>query len=388
MDKSIIQDLEKILYSLSKNYMDDEKCNRLENIIKTTLNSKLNNLVCCNVFIVKGNDEYIAPVSVVPEFSWYKISNTESAPSTQMIYRYNIEINVSQMKQIYNVGYSNDEYIAWFFHELCENVISDKTLTRIKADMIRYYNYVSNRGYKDPSSIVDTAMCRFGSLIWLGHFGRTSKSFIDEKSSDFTSIFLTSLGLENAWNSALNVYINLYGGDPTVITDEWIANKDKGDYITFNKLVRRYASSSLKYNDTDYKTLYKYVLNYLNSKLVESYLAHPPYNDVIISEIESHHIFNDNKITLQSGHGISEGSNTNNYFKEYTELKLDVDNVITESEKLSVMLKLKNFSNKLNDALSNDVLNHQALQPLREKVFTLVNDLNNKKCTYNIMDNL
>ena len=107
----------------------------------------------------------------------------------------------------------------------------------------------------------------------------------------------------------------------------------------------------------------------------------------LFKEKEIFNIFNDNKILYESAETkLLEGSKTKNYINEFSELVLDVDNVITTSDKIRTAVKLKDFSVDITKALETDILNRNVLQDLRDKTNTLIQKLSERKCEPTVME--
>lgn len=351
-----------------------ERYNELAEMMKVTLNNGFNNkIICEKVFITKGADDYKAPLTVIPVMPVSDILEIDT------IKYYDLEINISNLSQD---NYSVEEYISWLLHEICENVITDKTLTRFKKMLITKYN--------QNESAIKSVIRNIGYLVWIGVFSRTEKEPIDSMTNDFFSNYLKNNLLDNlidSWNSALSKYVSKNGGDHKVLTNEYLKYKDNSDFLTFNRLARRYSSYALKYNNTDYSTFVKYLIAGTNSELLKYYITREPKHLALFKEKEIFNVFNDNKILYESAETkLLEGSKTRNYMNEYSELALDVDNVITTSDKIRTAVKLKDFSVSISKALETDILNRNVLQDLRDKTNTLIQKLSERKCEPTVME--
>jgi len=351
--------LEKLFISLNDH---PEKQKEIGEMIKDTLNNGFKGLICENIFISRGTDISSIPVNIIP------IMPTTDILEINNLKYYDIELNLTAINNADNVS----EITAWLIHEISENLITDNTLVRFKKMLIKYYNHAES-GIK---SVIRT----IGYLTWIGIFSRTKKSYIDEMSTDFFSSFLKNNGLDNYiahWNNALKKYVSTNGGDTTILTDSYIENKDKSEFLTFNKLARRYSAYAVKYNDTTYSTFTKYIIASEKSELLKFYIEREPKHLAIFKEKEIFNIFDDNKILHESTETeLLEGTKTRSFVKEFSELSIDVDNVISTSDKLKVAVKLKEFQLDLTKAIYTDLLNKEVLQDLREKTNILVNKLN------------
>lgn len=368
---NLIDTLKDLLLAI-KQYPD--RYNELAEMVKDTLNNGFDNkIICEKVFITKGNDEYKQPLTIIPVMPVSDILDINT------IKYYDIEINISNLSEN---DYTVEEYIAWLFHELSENIITDKTLTRFKKMLISKYNQ------NEPA--IKSVIRNIGYLVWIGIFSRTEKEPIDSMTNDFFSNYLKNTDLEfliDSWNSALNKFISKNGGDHKVVTSEYLKYKDNSDFLTFNKLARRYSSYAIKYNDSDYPTFVKYLVAGVNSELLKFYITREPKHLALFKEKEIFNVFNDNKILYESAETeLLEGRKTINYMNEFSELALDVDNVITTSDKIRAAVKLKEFSVMLTKALETDILNKNVLQDLRDKTNTLIQKLSERQCEPTIME--
>ena len=351
-----------------------ERYNELAEMTKETLNNGFDNkIICEKVFITKGNDEYKEPITVIPIMPVSDILDVDT------IKYYDLEINISNLS---DTDYSVEEYIAWLIHELCENVITDVTLTRFKKMLICKYNQ------NEPA--IKSVIRNIGYLVWIGVFSRTAKEPIDSMTNDFFSNYLKTNDLDNfidSWNSALVKYVSKNGGDYKVLTNNYLKYKDNSDFLTFNRLARKYSSFAIKYNDTDYSTFVKYLVAGVNSELLKYYITREPKHLALFKEKEIFNVFNDNKILYESAETeLLEGRKTRNYINEFSELALDVDNVITTSDKIRTAVKLKDFSVDISKALETDILNKKVLQDLRDRTNTLIQKLSERKCEPTIME--
>ena len=368
----LIDNLKDLFIALSKY---PEKYSELGAMLKDILNSGFENkIICDKVFITKGSDDYKEPLVLIP------LMPTSDILKTNNIKYYDLEINVSNLS---DTDYSVEEYIVWLIHEICENLITDNTLIRFKKMLITKYN--------NAESGIKSVIRNLGYIMWIGVFSRTNKEICDSTSNNFFINYLKETNLDfliDSWNSALSKYISKNGGDHKILTDEYLDYKDNSDFLTFNKLARRYSSYGFKYNDTEYSTFVKYLLAGTNSELLKYYISREPKHLAIFKEKEIFNVFNDNKILYESSSEteLYKGSKTRNYVNEYSELALDVDNVITVSDKIRTAVKLKDFQVDITKALETDILNNAVLQDLRERTNKLVIELNTKKCEPSIME--
>ena len=244
--------------------------------------------------------------------------------------------------------------------------------------------------YNQNEPAIKSVIRNIGYLVWIGVFSRTAKEPIDSMTNDFFSNYLKTNSLEyliDSWNSALNKFVSKNGGDHKVLTKEYLTYKDNSDFLTFNKLARRYSSYAIKYNDTDYATFTKYLISGVNSELLKYYITREPKHLALFKEREIFNVFNDNKILYESAETeLLEGSKSRNYINEFSELALDVDNVITTSDKIKTAIKLKDFSVSITKALETDILNRDVLQNLRDRTNTLIQKLSERKCEPTIME--
>lgn len=346
-------------------------------MIKDILNSGFDNkIICKNIFISKGNDTISSPANVIP------IMPTSDIMEVDTIKYYDIEINTDVITG--NDMYTPIETVAWILHELAENVMTDKTLIRFKKNLIKYYD-LSESGIK---SVLRTV----GYIVWIGVFSRTHKELITHTSSDFFANYLKTNELDNyidAWNRALKKYVSANGGDNKILTDNYLELKDKSEFLTFNRLAREYSAYAVKYNDTTYPTFAKYLIASEKSELIKHYIEREPKHLAIFKEKEIFNIFNDNKILYESAESdLIKEPNTRNFIKDFSELELDVNNVISTSDKIRVAVKLKDFQLDITKALETDTLNNDVLQDLREKTFKLISKLDKIEVVPAVMEEL
>lgn len=372
--ENMIKMLRDVFKTLSEN---TSRSNELGAILKDVLNKGFENrLVCEKVFICKGTNEYKEPIIVIP------VMPTSEILEIDTLKYYDLEININSFDNIDRDGYTIDEIIAWLLHEICENLITDNTLVRFKKMIITKYDQFE--------SAIKSVIRNVGYLTWISIFSRTAKSYINDISADFYSSFLTNKDMyeyRDIWNSALARYISKSGGDNNILTEKYIKYKDNSDFLTFNKLARRYSSYALKYNDTEYSTFTKYLIAKENSELLKHYISREPKHLALFKEKEIFNVFNDNKILYESAETkLMEAPKTRSFVNEFSELVLDVNNVITTSDKIRVAVKLKDFSTDLTKAIETDILNNEVLQDLREKVNTLIKKLSDTKVEPTIME--
>lgn len=346
-------------------------------MIKDILNSGFDNkIICKNIFISKGNDTISSPANVIP------IMPTSDIMEVDTIKYYDIEINTDVITG--NDMYTPIETVAWILHELAENVMTDKTLVRFKKNLIKYYD-LSESGIK---SVLRTV----GYIVWIGVFSRTHKELITHTSSDFFANYLKTNELDDyidAWNRALKKYVSANGGDNKILTDNYLELKDKSEFLTFNRLAREYSAYAVKYNDTTYPTFAKYLIASEKSELIKHYIEREPKHLAIFKEKEIFNIFNDNKILYESAESdLIKEPNTRSFIKDFSELELDVDNVVSTSDKIRVAVKLKDFQLDITKALETDTLNNDVLQDLREKTFKLISKLDKIEVVPAVMEEL
>lgn len=346
-------------------------------MIKDILNSGFDNkIICKNIFISKGNDTISSPANVIP------IMPTSDIMEVDTIKYYDIEINTDVITG--NDMYTPIETVAWILHELAENVMTDKTLIRFKKNLIKYYD-LSESGIK---SVLRTV----GYIVWIGVFSRTHKELITYTSSDFFANYLRTNELDDyidAWNRALKKYVSANGGDNKILTDNYLELKDKSEFLTFNRLAREYSAYAVKYNDTTYPTFAKYLIASEKSELIKHYIEREPKHLAIFKEKEIFNIFNDNKILYESAESdLIKEPNTRSFIKDFSELELDVNNVISTSDKIRVAVKLKDFQLDITKALETDTLNNDVLQDLREKTFKLISKLDKIEVVPAVMEEL
>lgn len=346
-------------------------------MIKDILNSGFDNkIICKNIFISKGNDTISSPANIIP------IMPTSDIMEVDTIKYYDIEINTDVITG--NDMYTPIETVAWILHELAENVMTDKTLVRFKKNLIKYYD-LSESGIK---SVLRTV----GYIVWIGVFSRTHKELITYTSSDFFANYLRTNELDDyidAWNRALKKYVSANGGDNKILTDNYLELKDKSEFLTFNRLAREYSAYAVKYNDTTYPTFAKYLIASEKSELIKHYIEREPKHLAIFKEKEIFNIFNDNKILYESAESdLIKEPNTRSFIKDFSELELDVNNVISTSDKIRVAVKLKDFQLDITKALETDTLNNDVLQDLREKTFKLISKLDKIEVVPAVMEEL
>lgn len=365
--KSFVNIMDKLFDSLR---MHPDKDHEIAELIKHTLNENLPGTTCKRVFISHGNDCSPYIINVIPNMPKTNIFQAKN------IIEYDIDIDMDSFEtnNRYN-GMTNMELIAWLYHELLANVITDETLLRYKRLLIKFYD-VNN------SAVMDTIKT-FGKLLWIGIFSRTSKDYIkDEYTTNAINHMLAELELDDVWNSALAKYICITGGDPTIINDEYVNRMDRTQLREFNKLARRYASYTFKYNNTDYSTMIKYVIGMTNSKLVKYYCEKEPDQMIIFKEKDVYNLFNDRKLLLENVEDIVVDpmlkitSNAAELQAKYNRYVLDVNDIETTSDKLKLCGNIHDLILEISDKLLSVDYDTTGLSNLKEKSIILLDKVN------------
>ena len=345
-----------------------DKSDEIAVILRDTLNSIFDDKIDCKrVFISKGNGTDPYYVSVIPNKPTNKILKTK------FLKDYDIDIDITSFTNKYNTnGLTTMEMAAWLLHEIAANLLTDETLLRFKKLIVKYYD-IKQKG------ILDTVDA-YGIMLWIGIFSRTKKIFSDDKLSE-VNILIKKWNISEYWDSALSKYISANGGDMYKLTDEYIERMDKSQLREFNELARKYSSYALKYNNTDYSTMVKYIISTTNSQLVKYYIEKEPQSVPTNPEKNVFLLFDDSKILLESvdPDNISLDQITSvDLLKKYRELKEDIDTIESQSDKLLCSAKLKELSRLVDDKFETDG-SSDILQQLKFDIESLSEKLINKE---------
>lgn len=371
-----VNEMGNIFYTLFKHPERDEE---ISEIIKETLNNEFLNkydIGCKKVFISKGNDSNPYVISVIPTMPNNNILNHK------FLKTYDIDIDFDNFIDTHNYnGFNAEELSAWLIHEIAANLITDTTLLRYKKLLIKYYD-------TNNSSIMNT-ISSLGILLWIGIFSRTKKEFVEETNiGGEVDAILQTYDVIDDWNNALMKYVCNIGGTYEALSDEYILRMDKTHLRKFNELARKYSAYVIKYNNTDYSTMAKYLISTTNSKLIKYYIEKEPQQMVIFKEKDVYNLFDDRKLLLEDAENEKNGTDKIDLFKEktaaeivneYNELELDVNNVTCMSDKLLVSVRLKDLLTAINKRLLEDNTNYSdpsSLSFIREKVNELIHKLN------------
>lgn len=368
-----IKSMGKLLISLRNH---PEKDNEIAELIKSTLNNTFTNIECKRVFISKGSESDPYAITVIPNLPTGNILDYKN------ILKYDIDIDIDSFINSHNYnGLTEDELIAWMLHELFANVVTNETLLRFQKLIIKYYD-VNN------ASVLNTIRV-FGKLLWIGIFSRTAKSYIDNdniSNNSHINMMIMETGLSDAWNTALAKYVCNYGGSTNILSDDYLNRQDKTQLREFNELARKYSAYVLKYNNTDYSTMIKYIISSTNSELVKYYTQKEPEQLVAFKETDVYNLFDDRKLILEDAELIEDPSieKIKSYAKlqtEYDDILIDIRNVETESDKLNIAIRLKNLMNKISEELTknDNAYNLDSLSELKEKAMSLSDKLDNIK---------
>lgn len=363
---SFMKSIEKLFYSLRNH---PERCSEIAELIKQTLNTEFTNINCNRVFISNGNDCSPFIINVIPNMPKTNILTVKN------IFEYDIDIDLDSFITTNNYnGMTCSELVAWLYHELLANVITDETLLRYKKLLIKYYDTNNN-------SVMD-AIKTFGRLLWIGIFSRTEKDYISENSiSSGVNNMISEMNMDDDWNIALAKYICLMGGDSSIITNDYVERMDKTQLREFNKLARKYASYVFKYNNTDYSTMIKYIISTTNSKLVKYYCEKEPEQLIMFKEKDVYNIFDDRKLLLENVEEIKLDPmlrttiTANELQNKYDEYVLSMSDVKTASDKIKLGSQIHDLIKKLSDKMMEAKYDTEGLNLLREKCNMLLSKL-------------
>ena len=343
-----------------------DKSDDISKLIRDNLNSMFEDeeIKCNKVFISEGNGSNPFYVSVIPNRPDSKILKKK------FLKEYDIDIDLSSFESNYNKnGFTVNEMTAWLIHELASNILTDETFLRFKKLIVKYYDTKNG-------TILDT-IDAYGTMLWIGVFSRTKMDFSDKLTN--VNIILNKFGLSEYWESALLKYISSNGGDSSIITDEYIDRMDRVQLRKFNELARKYASYSLKYNNTDYSTMVKYIINSTKSELVKYYISKEPQSVPTYAEKMVYVLFDDTKLLIEAignEEDIYSEIKIVDIAKKLEELTLDINNIKSESDKLLCSAKLKELSKIVDYKYSNcDVTMKDLIQKFKYDIETLISKL-------------
>lgn len=343
-----------------------DKSDDISKLIRDNLNSMFEDeeIKCNKVFISEGNGSNPFYVSVIPNRPDSKILKKK------FLKEYDIDIDLSSFESNYNKnGFTVNEMTAWLIHELASNILTDETFLRFKKLIVKYYDTKNG-------TILDT-IDAYGTMLWIGVFSRTKMDFSDKLTN--VNIILNKFGLSEYWESALFKYISSNGGDSSIITDEYINRMDRVQLRKFNELARKYASYSLKYNNTDYSTMVKYIINSTKSELVKYYISKEPQSVPTYAEKMVYVLFDDTKLLLEAignEEDIYSEIKIVDIAKKLEELTLDINNIKSESDKLLCSAKLKELSKIVDYKYSNcDITMKDLIQKFKYDIETLISKL-------------
>ena len=343
-----------------------DKSDDISKLIRDNLNSMFEDeeIKCNKVFISEGNGSNPFYVSVIPNRPDSKILKKK------FLKEYDIDIDLSSFESNYNKnGFTVNEMTAWLIHELASNILTDETFLRFKKLIVKYYDTKNG-------TILDT-IDAYGAMLWIGVFSRTKKDFSDKLTN--VNIILNKFGLSEYWESALLKYISSNGGDSSVVTDEYINRMDRAQLRKFNELARKYSSYSLKYNNTDYSTMVKYIINSSKSELVKYYISKEPQSVPTYDEKMVYVLFDDTKLLLEAignEEDIYSEIKIVDIVKKLEELTLDINNIKSESDKLLCSAKLKELSKIIDYKYTNcDITMKAQIQRFKYDIETLITKL-------------
>lgn len=346
-----------------------DKSDEISAMIHDALNSMFEDekIKCNKVFISEGNGSNPFYVSVIP-------NKPDRILRKKFLKEYDIDIDLSSFESNYNKnGFNSNEMVAWLIHELASNILTDETFLRFKKLIIKYYD--TNNG-----TILDT-IDAYGIMLWIGVFSRTKMDFSDKLTD--VNIILDKLGVSEYWNSAMLKFISTNGGDLSILTDEYLTRMDKVQLRKFNELARKYSSYSLKYSNTDYSTMVKYIINSTKSKLVGYYISREPQPVPTYSEKIVYTLFDDSKLLLESSgneEDIYDEIKIVDIARKIEELTLDIKNIESESDKLLCSAKLKELSKIIDYKYSNcDITMKDLIQKFKYDIETLITKLGEAK---------
>lgn len=343
-----------------------DKSDDISKLIRDNLNSMFEDeeIKCNKVFISEGNGSNPFYVSVIPNRPDNKILKKK------FLKEYDIDIDLSSFESNYNKnGFTVNEMTAWLIHELASNILTDETFLRFKKLIVKYYDTKNG-------TILDT-IDAYGTMLWIGVFSRTKMDFSDKLTN--VNIILNKFGLSEYWESALFKYISSNGGDSSIITDEYINRMDRVQLRKFNELARKYASYSLKYNNTDYSTMVKYIINSTKSELVKYYISKEPQSVPTYAEKMVYVLFDDTKLLLEAignEEDIYSEIKIVDIAKKLEELTVDINNIKSESDKLLCSAKLKELSKIIDYKYTNcDITMKDLIQKFKYDIETLISKL-------------
>ena len=343
-----------------------DKSDDISKLIRDNLNSIFEDeeIKCNKVFISEGNGSNPFYVSVIPNRPDNKILKKK------FLKEYDIDIDLSSFESNYNKnGFTVNEMTAWLIHELASNILTDETFLRFKKLIVKYYDTKNG-------TILDT-IDAYGTMLWIGVFSRTKMDFSDKLTN--VNIILNKFGLSEYWESALFKYISSNGGDSSIITDEYINRMDRVQLRKFNELARKYASYSLKYNNTDYSTMVKYIINSTKSELVKYYISKEPQSVPTYAEKMVYVLFDDTKLLLEAignEEDIYSEIKIVDIAKKLEELTVDINNIKSESDKLLCSAKLKELSKIIEYKYTNcHVTMKDLIQKFKYDIETLISKL-------------
>ena len=343
-----------------------DKSDDISKLIRDNLNSMFEDeeIKCNKVFISEGNGSNPFYVSVIPNRPDNKILKKK------FLKEYDIDIDLSSFESNYNKnGFTVNEMTAWLIHELASNILTDETFLRFKKLIVKYYDTKNG-------TILDT-IDAYGTMLWIGVFSRTKMDFSDKLTN--VNIILNKFGLSEYWESALLKYISSNGGDSSIITDEYIDRMDRVQLRKFNELARKYASYSLKYNNTDYSTMVKYIINSTKSELVKYYISKEPQSVPTYAEKMVYVLFDDTKLLLEAignEEDIYSEIKIVDILDKLEELTLDINNIKSESDKLLCSAKLKELSKIIDYKYTNcDITMKDQIQRFKYDIETLITKL-------------
>lgn len=343
-----------------------DKSDDISKLIRDNLNSMFEDeeIKCNKVFISEGNGSNPFYVSVIPNRPDSKILKKK------FLKEYDIDIDLSSFESNYNKnGFTVNEMTAWLIHELASNILTDETFLRFKKLIVKYYDTKNG-------TILDT-IDAYGAMLWIGVFSRTKKDFSDKLTN--VNIILNKFGLSEYWESALLKYISSNGGDSSIITNDHIDRMDRVQLRKFNELARKYSSYSLKYNNTDYSTMVKYIINSSKSELVKYYISKEPQSVPTYDEKMVYVLFDDTKLLLEAignEEDIYSEIKIVDIVKKLEELTLDINNIKSESDKLLCSAKLKELSKIIDYKYTNcDVTMKAQIQRFKYDIETLITKL-------------
>ena len=343
-----------------------DKSDDISKLIRDNLNSMFEDeeIKCNKVFISEGNGSNPFYVSVIPNRPDNKILKKK------FLKEYDIDIDLSSFESNYNKnGFTVNEMTAWLIHELASNILTDETFLRFKKLIVKYYDTKNG-------TILDT-IDAYGTMLWIGVFSRTKMDFSDKLTN--VNIILNKFGLSEYWESALFKYISSNGGDSSIITDEYINRMDRVQLRKFNELARKYASYSLKYNNTDYSTMVKYIINSTKSELVKYYISKEPQSVPTYAEKMVYVLFDDTKLLLEAignEEDIYSEIKIVDILDKLEELTIDINNIKSESDKLLCSAKLKELSKIIDYKYTNcDITMKDQIQRFKYDIETLITKL-------------